>query len=182
MLVRTHRNFQLLTFNTLALTTSCRIIAMATRTDSIRSFPSSSPTKYSAGPADEVEELLAQAQTIDSLDPRIESFITANRNDFFATFVRQVNLIRSRSQAFQDCHVTVFDKVLLELTSNGTHLENAAAIHYFCEEFLAIPTNTSGVYKTSILSSAIAASALNFPGKRIHCFCKAPNLMILFKA
>lgn len=147
---------------------------MATQTSSSRSFPSSSPTKYSSGPSDEVEELLAHARTVDCLDPRVGTFIAANRTDFFTTFSRQVNLIRSRSQAFQDCHVTVFDKVLLELTQNGANLDNAPAIHYFCEEFLAIPTNTSGIQKTSILSSALAASVLKCPGKNFPLSFEGP--------
>lgn len=136
---------------------------MATTSD--HSCPSSSPTKYSADPAGQVEELLAQAQIAVELDPRVERFVVENCNDFFTAFMRQVNLIKSRSQAFEDCHVTVFDKVLLELTQNGNNLKNAPAVRYFCEEFLGIPSNASGVQKTAMLAGAINASSLEDPGK-----------------
>lgn len=81
------------------------------------------------------------------------------------TFERRLNLIKSRSQAFQDSHVTVFDKVLLQLTQNGSHLGHPAAIQYFCEEFLAIPTNIASTQQTVILSDAVIAPMPVVPGE-----------------
>lgn len=130
----------------------------------------SSPATYTSGALAEVDVLFAQAQKTTQLDPQIEALVTFARGEFFLTFARRVNLIRSRSQAFQDCRVTVFDKVLLRLTQNGDNLENAAAITYFCEEFLAIPADTPAAQKASILSSALTASAIAVPGKMSWLF------------
>lgn len=144
-----------------------RIAAMATPPDSGGIFLSSSPTNYSSGSSEEVDVLLARARMVDCLSQTIDLFITTHRNAFFKTFERRVNLIRSRSQALQDSHVTVFDKVLLELTQNGHRLDHPAAIQYFCEEFLAIPINASSEQKTAILSDAVVASVPVLPGKML---------------
>lgn len=125
--------------------------------------------------------LVAQARMVDRLDPCIEAFLTTNRSHFFLTFARRLDLIKSRSQAFEDCHVTVFDKVLLELTQNGDNLENPPAIHYFCEEFLAIPAIVSSSQKTAILSSELAASLPVLPGEIFLSFSHDPNLTVFPK-
>lgn len=150
---------------------------MATPPDSGGIFLSSSPTRYSSGPAEEVNVLLAQAQTVEYLSPTTENFITTHHDAFFKTFERRINLIRSRSQAFQDFHVTVFDKVLLELTQNGHHLNHPAAIQYFCEEFLAIPTNISTSQEAAILSDAVVAPVPALPGEMLPLLVLSPDLI-----
>lgn len=149
---------------------------MATTPDSGGIFLSSSPTRYSSGAAEEVDELLAHARTVKSLSPTIKLFVTTHHDAFFKTFERRINLIRSRSQAFQDSHVTVFDKVLLELTQNGDFLDHPAAIQYFCEEFLAIPTNTSNEKQTAILSDAVIAPAPVSQGEMPPLLLPDPDL------
>lgn len=88
-------------------------------------------------PDDEVPILVARAQ-VDSLDPALVNFFSVNRLPFLQVFERQVQLIRNRSQAFEDGQVTVYDKVLLALTNNGTDLDHPSAIQYYCEEFLGL--------------------------------------------
>lgn len=120
-------------------------------------FFSSSPTRYSSGPAEEVSTILTKASNVTQLDPALQPILVANRTAFIETFSRRVELIKSRSQAFQDSHVTVFDKVLLALTQNGNDLENSAAITYFCAEFLGITNHATSAQKEAILSNATIA-------------------------
>lgn len=154
---------------------------MATPPGGSSIFLSSSPARYSSDPSGEVDLLLARARTIQCLNPTTESFIATNRTAFFNTFERRINLIKSRSQAFQDSHVTVFDKVLLQLTQNGGHLDHTAAIQYFCEEFLAIPTDISNAQQTAILSDAIVASMRVLPGEMFSLLVVSPDLTDNFK-
>lgn len=136
-----------------------RFLTMASPLDDKSFFlNSSSPTHYSSRPADEVEILLAEALKVDQLDPVVANIISANQDAFFQTFQRRVEMIKSRSQAFQDCHVTVFDKVLLELTKNGNDLTEAASITYFCEEYLGVPASASSVQKDIFLMNSLATS------------------------
>jgi len=128
---------------------------MTSPPDSGPLFFSSSPTRYSSGPAEEVDTVLAQAQKVTQLDPQVNAILSLNRGAFFETFSRRVELVKSRSQAFQDCHVTVFDKVLLILTENGKDLDNTAAISYFCEEHLGIPFSAAPAQKKAIVSNAL---------------------------
>lgn len=124
-----------------------------------RLFVSSSPTHADSGPAEEVDNILRQAQQIDHLDPIFDAIVSNNPDAFFDGFSRKVELIKSRTQAFEVCHVTVFDKVLLALTQNGNDLNTAPAISYFCDEFLGIPSGMSLSRKDEIV-----AHALHIPG------------------
>lgn len=82
--------------------------------------------------------LVNKAQAVDTLSPTVENFLTTHKEAFFDLFGRQIQLIKSRSQAFEDSHITVFDKTLLNLTQNGNKLDVSAAINYYCEEYLNI--------------------------------------------
>ncbi|KAH0844363.1 hypothetical protein AYO21_00832 [Fonsecaea monophora] len=93
-------------------------------------------------PDDEVPGLVERAQSVDGLGPAFDNFLLSYEHAFFDLFDRQVELIKSRSQAFEDGHVTVFDKSLLILTQNGQHLNNPAAIKYYCKEYLNIDLDT----------------------------------------
>ncbi|OAL33252.1 hypothetical protein AYO20_07414 [Fonsecaea nubica] len=93
-------------------------------------------------PDDEVPGLVERAQNVDGLGPAFDNFLVSYEHAFFDLFDRQVALIKSRSQAFEDGHVTVFDKSLLILTQNGQHLNNPAAIKYYCKEYLNIDFDT----------------------------------------
>lgn len=129
---------------------------MATSPESGGLFLSSTPTRYSSGPLEEVQLLLKQARSVGRIDPAIRSIISIKNGPFFDTFARHINLINSRSQTFQDCHITVFDKVLLELTDCGRDLDNPAAIQYFCDEFLAVPKGANTARRTSALTDTLS--------------------------
>ncbi|KAK5103711.1 hypothetical protein LTS08_003129 [Lithohypha guttulata] len=120
-------------------------------------FFSSSPTQIIPGPDQEVEELVRRAQKISQLDLCLEDVLSNNRIEFFSSFRRQLELIKSRSQVFQDCHVTVYDKTLLVLTRNGNNMNNPSAVVFYCEEFLAIPMSLSPIQKESLLKSSLVA-------------------------
>ncbi|KAK5952093.1 hypothetical protein OHC33_006980 [Knufia fluminis] len=130
---------------------------MTSPPDSGGLFFSSSPTRYNSGPAEEVEAVLAQVQKIDNLDPSVNAVICANRSAFFETFSRRIELIKSRSQAFQDHRITIYDKVLLTLTQNGKVLDNTAAISFYCEEHLGIPNSAASAQKEVALTNALIA-------------------------
>lgn len=111
---------------------------MPTKSPSSCLFLTSSSPQHNATPEDEVQSLIEQARTVAHVDETIAKELSLKTKAFFNIFGRQVELIKSRSQAFEDCHVTVYDKVLLALTDNGNHLSHPAAIMYFCEEYFGI--------------------------------------------
>jgi len=121
-------------------------------------FLSSSPLQQPGGPADEVDAIFERAREVNTIDPDIEVIISEHRGAFTSTFSRRIALIQSRSQAWKDNHVTVFDKVLLLLTRNGNELDTPAAIAYFCKEFLATPESTSLDEKRVALVNAVVLS------------------------
>jgi hypothetical protein len=47
-------------------------------------------------------------------------------------------IIRSRSQAFEDGKVTIFDKALVQLCQNGADVNNLGAHELYIEEFMGI--------------------------------------------
>ncbi|KIY03859.1 uncharacterized protein Z520_00550 [Fonsecaea multimorphosa CBS 102226] len=110
---------------------------MAGETSSL--FLHSSPLPHlTRSPDDEVPVLVQRAQGVKALDPAFDTFLVSYNHAFLDVFNRQVELIKSRSQAFEDGHVTVFDKTLLILTENGANLNNPAAIRFYCKEYLNI--------------------------------------------
>ncbi len=82
--------------------------------------------------------LISQAQQTTVLSPSLAAYLAKPKQKtlFLEVFSRNLELLKSRSQSFDDGHVTVYDKALLMLTRNGNDLENPAAIHFYCEEFL----------------------------------------------
>jgi hypothetical protein len=107
-------------------------------------FFSSPPSAggVSRSPGDEVPQLVAKAQ-VTPFSPAIFVCLQ-NPNQkrlFLEVFLRHIQLLKSRSQAFEDAHITVYDKALLTLTRNGNELDSPAAIQYFCKEFLGIDTS-----------------------------------------
>ncbi|KAL1971288.1 hypothetical protein VTN77DRAFT_240 [Rasamsonia byssochlamydoides] len=72
----------------------------------------------------------------------------------------QLALIKSRSQAFEDSHVTVYDKALLILSNNGNEISNAGALELYIEEFMGISPNKHAQMMDEILDKHIALKAL----------------------
>jgi hypothetical protein len=130
----------------------------------------SSPGLHSTAqrdPQDEVQELVDATRTrnMAGLSPALNSFMALHKPAFLEMFNRQLQLIRSRSQAFEDAHITVFDKVLLNLTQNGTDMDNPAAIQYYCEEYLGINTGASCEETSRVLHQTMDVPQLLMRGE-----------------
>ncbi|OQU94131.1 hypothetical protein CLAIMM_00538 isoform 2 [Cladophialophora immunda] len=121
---------------------------------------SSPPPHLARSPDDEVQILVQRARGVEALGSAFDSFLVSYNHAFFDVFDRQVELIKSRSQAFEDGHVTVFDKTLLILTHNGNDLDNPAAIKYYCREYLNIDIDIRGAGQelTSKLQQSVQVS------------------------
>lgn len=126
---------------------------------------SSSPERKN--PDDEVREILDELASSTYLNPMVEKFLQdpGQRDLFYEVFARQANLIKSRCQDFVDGQVTVYDKVLLELTENGNVFESVAAQEYFCEEFLGISKDGVPIVAERILSQNLVLKAILAQGK-----------------
>jgi hypothetical protein len=72
----------------------------------------------------------------------------------------QVALIKSRSQAFEDSHVTVYDKALLALSHNGNQISNSGVLELYIEEFMGISPNKQAQAMDDILHKHVALKAL----------------------
>ncbi len=118
-------------------------------------------------PDDEVREIFERLRHTTYLNPTVEDFLEDPRQKdlFLEVFARQANLIKSRCQSFDDCHVTVYDKVLLLLTDNGNIFESAAAQEYFCEEFLGINKDGNPIEVNEILQQNVVLKAILAKGK-----------------
>lgn len=126
---------------------------------------SSSPGKKN--PEDEVREIVDELRSSTYLNPIVVSFLKERRQKdlFYEVFARQANLIKSRCQSFEDCHVTIYDKVLLCLTDNGNRFDNAAAQEYFCEEYLGISKDGNPMVAERILRHHVILKAILAEGK-----------------
>jgi ABC-type transporter Mla subunit MlaD len=100
------------------------------------SFATPPPT--TANLQEEVENLVALAEQAQVFRPEVQGFLNAHREAFIGVLTRQIELIKSRSQNFKNGQVTIFDKALLILTAPPKPLLNAAAVEFFCAEFLNI--------------------------------------------
>lgn len=132
-------------------------------------FCSSPRTRNGQGPADEVTEIAFEAQNIQTLNPAVEAMLQDpdKKKDFIHHMYRQVQLIKSRSQAFEDAHVTVYDKTLLTLTHNGNKLDHPPAIEYYCDEFLGVSNIADQVLATRMLEQSVRVPKLLAQGKQI---------------
>jgi hypothetical protein len=128
-----------------------------------------SPSPYfgRSNPDEEVRDIVRSLISSSYLNPIVRKFLEDPRQKdlFLEAFTRQANLIKSRCQAFDDCHVTVYDKVLLMLTDNGNRFDSPAAQEYFCEEFLGISKDGNPVEAEKILRESVALKAIVARGK-----------------
>lgn len=120
-------------------------------------------------PADEVTELTLAAQNVQNLNPAVAAVLqdSNKKKDFLHHMYRHIQLIKSRSQAFEDAHVTVYDKTLLTLTHNGNKLDYSPAIEYYCDEFLGISNIADQVLATCMLEQSVCVPKLLAQGKHV---------------
>jgi hypothetical protein len=121
----------------------------------------------SHGPSDEVTELVLEAQNVQAFNPAVAAMLEDpdKRKDFLQHMHRQIQRIQSRSQAFEDAHVTVYDKTLLTLTHNGNMLDHPPAIEFYCDEFLGVSNISDQVFAIRVLKQSVGVPKLLTQGK-----------------
>lgn len=118
-------------------------------------------------PDDEVREIVNSLIPSTYLNPAVEKFLQdpGQKQLFLETFARQIDLIKSRNQSFENGHITIYDKVLLRLTDNGNSLGSVAAQEYFCEEYLGLGKNGDPEVAQKILDQNVALKVILARGK-----------------
>jgi hydroxypyruvate isomerase len=111
-------------------------------------------------PDDEVLARTHYARSVICLPTSMTEFMQSNTPIFLQVLGHQVQLIQRRPQDFSFARVTVYDKVLLNLTRDGRDLDHTAAVVYFVQEFLGIDLNQGTAEVTRALSEAVDARAL----------------------
>lgn len=126
------------------------------------------------GPDDEVDEIVQSISESSQLNPIVDKFLQdpSQKDLFLEVFARQANMIKSRMQSFEDCHVTVYDKALLKLTDNGNRFDMEGAQEFFCEEYLGIskdgnPVEAERILNQNIVLKAILAQGMELPSGAI---------------
>ena len=122
----------------------------------------------SQDPSEEVTELALEAQNVRTLNPAVAAMLDDQdkRKDFLHHMRRQIQRIQSRSQAFEDAHVTVYDKALLTLTHNGNMLDHPPAIEFYCDEFLGVSNISDQVFATRMLEQSVGVPKLLTQGEQ----------------
>jgi hypothetical protein len=131
--------------------------------------PPSSELEYdlsSGDAADEIPLLIADARRTKDLTPAVATVMLTHKHLILSVFDRQIQLIKSRSQALEDGHVTVYDKALLTLSSNGSDLENPSALLFWCEHYLGIDRVRAAADTPKFMQEMMAVPTVLNQGKR----------------
>jgi hypothetical protein len=122
-------------------------------------------------PADEVTRLASIAKRVTELDQTLSAVFSKHKYLFLDVFSRKIDLILSRSPNFEDAQVTVYDKVLLALTSNGRDLENPAAITWYATRYLSFKEYGGRSRNTQLLEQGLALPTAVSQGWSSELFC-----------
>ena len=146
--------------------------------DSPGLFFSSPHAHASQGPSDEVTERALEAQNVQTINPAVAAMLREpnRKKDFLHHMFRTIQLIQSRSQAFEDAHVTVYDKTLLALTQNGNKLDHPPAIEYYCDEFLGVSNIEDQVIASRMLEQSVCVPKLLAQGKPLRPHLKITRI------
>lgn len=130
--------------------------------DSDSDYESPEPSKK----PDSRANRLACAAELQTLNPAVADFL---KDDFYKCLfsdiiLRQCNLIKSRSQIIADHQVTVYAGLLLELTKNGTELDDPMVQEFFCREYLGIAPDTDPAKVKEVIEQNIALKAVFLRG------------------
>ena len=95
-------------------------------------------------PEAQVEKLASKYKSIDTTHPMLEEILKKPEkfSSIWDVIGRQLSLIKSRSQAFEDGEITVYDKALLVLSDNGNNARNLGALNLYLGEFMGITQNS----------------------------------------
>lgn len=109
-------------------------------TDSRNGSSNSSHLWGTPSPEEQVVELVNKYKDVSSHNPVLYGSLKKPEQIslFFEVLERHISLIKSRSQAFEDGHVTVYDKALVALTKNGSDLHNMGALELYLDEVVGI--------------------------------------------
>ncbi|ETN42054.1 uncharacterized protein HMPREF1541_03993 [Cyphellophora europaea CBS 101466] len=107
------------------------------------------PSRTRLSPDNEVERLISEANQLHTMPPKMQRFL--NTYPLFTRVIaRQVRMVTARSQDFDDCQVTIFDKALLVITRNGNDIGSAIPFQFFCQYWCdydpAIASPTESMY------------------------------------
>lgn len=132
--------------------------------------PSSSRQCGSPTPEEQVIELVEKYREVNSLSPILHGPLKKpdQISLFFQVLERHLSLIKSRSQAFEDGHVTVYDKALLSLTQNGSDLHNMGALELYLDEVVGIGRGDSVEQMGKVLERHIQVNVFLSQGRLIH--------------
>src|SRR5436190_5092925 len=105
------------------------------------STPSLSPEFHAeANPEEQVAVLVEKYASITLLNPIVLELLNTTEHFrlLYEVFDHYLALIKSRSQAFEDGHITVYDKALLHLSRNGNDLYNLGALELYLDEVVGV--------------------------------------------
>lgn len=91
-------------------------------------------------------------------------------SQFLEVFERHLLIVKSRSQAFEDGHITIYDKALLSLTQNGSDLRNVGALELYLDEVVGIGRGGSVEKMGKVLKKHIQVHALLGQGMSLSGF------------
>lgn len=100
----------------------------------------------SAVESDEVvTHLVAQARKVQDADDYMIELILRCGREMRISLQQQVELIQSRSRAWRQHEITVFDKALLQLTENGVLVNDIEALLFYASYYVS-PVNRVGAH------------------------------------
>ncbi|KAL3478591.1 hypothetical protein BJX99DRAFT_256240 [Aspergillus californicus] len=108
-----------------------------------RATSTSVPSTYRArsdNPQKKVDDLVRKYQRPNDPSPVMLEIL--NNPDIYSILVaalrRHVSLVKCRSQDFEDCQVTVYDRALLNLSKQGDSATDPGALELYLMEFLGV--------------------------------------------
>ena len=115
--------------------------------------------------------IVQQAWKTPNLHPDVKMFIESIQSTFCDVFIRQIDLINSRSQNLRDNEITVFDKALLVLTEHPDCQMTPAAVKFFCQEYLNLELLQPVSLVTHTLQQSVQLPEMLKQGKKRNtCF------------
>ena len=120
--------------------------------------------KMAADPTEQVAELVRQYEARSNVSRTLSMLFRdqAQKELFLDVFTHHIDLLKSRSQAFEDAHVTVYDKALLTLTRYGN--DNPGAFELYLDEIIGVPQHGRLASMESVLEKNVALKELLFKG------------------
>ncbi|PGH10853.1 hypothetical protein AJ79_05213 [Helicocarpus griseus UAMH5409] len=113
---------------------------------------------------------------LDTVKPILSEFLkdTSLFNLLTIVFEHHLSMIKSRSQKLEDGEITIYDKALLKLTSNGTETYNLGALELFIDEVMGVKDNECATMDEMVAHYAHLKEMMKVhafsPKRDIHAF------------